>query len=208
MQFYLLQIPSAFKVEDIEESLLNYKKEMTDVKGIQISVTVSCIGYEVYEIFTSNRNLRKHYLANVVGCSNVLSWPEDKPLAETFDGTPKTYPEEKKLITIMNNMGSTKFLAKTTITFTYVDQEWESFDQRGNIFYMYQHIKQDPEGVKLMREAERESEGSGTGQPPIDPAEYLAEGKVFLNGKCKKAECNLGNLIADAFVYYKSTVYR
>lgn len=30
---------------------------------------------------------------------------------------------------------------------------------------------------------------------------------VFLNGECHRSECNLGNLIADSFVEYKSNVY-
>ncbi|GJQ65502.1 hypothetical protein Trydic_g7604 [Trypoxylus dichotomus] len=35
----------------------------------------------------------------------------------------------------------------------------------------------------------------------------LGKAMVFLNGQCLRSECNFGNLVADAFVQYKSNIY-
>ncbi|KAK9727832.1 5prime-nucleotidase, C-terminal domain [Popillia japonica] len=47
-------------------------------------------------------------------------------------------------------------------------------------------------------------------QQTVDKLNHIELGnsRVYLNGNCFKFECNLGNLIADAFVHYKAKTYK
>lgn len=56
----------------------------------------------------------------------------------------------------------------------------------------YQHFSPDPEMLKALAPWKvRVDEKSGT---------KIARTRVFLDNKCRRNECNLGNLITDAMV--------
>lgn len=64
----------------------------------------------------------------------------------------------------------------------------------GNPILLNSTVKQDPEILQEIN----------FWKPGIENVtmEEIGKTKVFLDGNCRFGECNLGNLLTDAFIYY------
>ncbi|GJQ78055.1 hypothetical protein Trydic_g2398 [Trypoxylus dichotomus] len=89
-----------------------------------------------------------------------------------------------------------EYVGKITMTF---DPRGKIVHYIGNPVHMNEVIDRDPKALQLLE----------TFRPPVTKARETVVGqtRVKLDGACKWEECNLGNLITDAFVKYKASLY-
>lgn len=89
-----------------------------------------------------------------------------------------------------------QFVGQADLTF---DENGTVISADGNPVYMDYHIQQDDEAKNLL----------ATFAPQVEKKMNTIIGttRVFLSGKCAECECNLGNLIADAFIEHGALHY-
>ncbi|KRT86708.1 hypothetical protein AMK59_319, partial [Oryctes borbonicus] len=68
----------------------------------------------------------------------------------------------------------------------------------GKVMHLNLSLPEDPELVAMVKD-EMDAPDVVTGK--------IGKARVFLDGSCTKSECNLGNMITDAFVQYVADIY-
>lgn len=127
------------------------------------------------------------------GCSRTMQWND----GEAPDGIEidSPYPLEVtnavgRKVLIAHTYGTPRFLGKLHLE---IDDNGHIQSHKGTMIYLSHEIQEDEKMKETIKQ--------------LDSVE-VAQSRVFLNGHCSMWECNLGNLIADAFVQYKANVFK
>ncbi|KAJ8948435.1 hypothetical protein NQ318_007958 [Aromia moschata] len=136
----------------------------------------------------------------VGGHTNTFLWNGAQPDTEQIvDPYPKVITQASgKKVPVVQAYAYTKYLGRLNLT----------FDDTGDLTYfagqpelLDNSIPQDEDVLDLLEKY----------RPKVDElnTEVVGQSRVVLDGdslRCRKTECNFGNLIADAFVMYKASV--
>lgn len=155
-----------------------------------IFIATGCAGIDVAKNIADNVSDIDIVIS---GCSRTMQWNEGEPpeYIKKDSGYPLLYETTSgKTVLIAHSYGSTKFLGKLTLN---VDAQGEIHSHKGEMLYLNDKFP-EAEGLKPIIDKLYEVE--------------IAHSRVYLNGQCKKLECNLGNLITDSFIQHKVTSHK
>lgn len=175
-------------IDTLNDQINSYKKNNPSKEFV--FVASGCAGYEIAEaiaLYVKDVNVI------ISGCSRTMLWNDGEP--------PEGIKKEHPYPVVMNNMvgkevllvhtyGSTRFLGKLVLN---IDAQGKIQSYIGNMIYFSEDTPEDEDTKDILKY--------------LDETE-LAHSRVYLNGSCAKSECKLGNVIADAFVDFKSRTHK
>lgn len=172
-----------------EVETVNAEASRLKSRGVDIIIVLSHCGLDVDRIMAANCPLIDLIVG---GHSHTLLYsgplpnndqPEDKyPVVVTQKNT-------KRTVLIVQAAAYTRYLGNLTVWF---DEKGEVVDWDGNPIFLDSSVEQDPAMVEALK----------PWKATVDDAAKvkIAQSKVYLDSRCRKQECNLGNLITDAMV--------
>ncbi|XP_053617425.1 apyrase-like [Plodia interpunctella] len=177
---------------DPVETARKEAKLLTD-EGVDIIIVLSHCGLDV------DRKIANEVGENidiiVGGHTHSLLWNGDPPSGENISGPypiiEKSFKNPNHNVVIVTASAFTKYLGNTTV---YFDKTGEMVSYDGEPVYLNRSIAEDAEMKSLM-------------QPYTDYVHSLVDEVIgtadadFLGTMCGAKECELGNLIADSFLY-------
>lgn len=191
----LMSQPGAVEFLDVVESVKK-ETELLDRNGVKIIIILGHSGYEM-----DKKIAAEVPLADVVvgGHTNTFLWNGPQPdLEKPEDLYPKVVVQPGgKRVPVVQAYAYTKYLGVLNVTF---DEKGDLVGFAGQPIFLDSSIPQDKDVLDVLE----------TFRPAVDEInkEVVGKSSVLLDAsgktgqKCRSAECNLGNLIADAFVYY------
>lgn len=174
---------------------LNREAELLAAQGVNIIIALGHSGYQMDMTIAAQVEL-----VDVVvgGHTNTFLWNGDQPDTERIDGPYPTVVTQSsgKQVPVVQAYAYTKYLGVLNCTFN-SNGDLTSF--AGQPILVDITIPQEADVVELLE----------VYRPAIDALneEVVGSSRVYLNGggDCRRAECNFGNLIADALVLYAQT---
>lgn len=172
-----------------EVETVNAEASRLKSRGVDIIIVLSHCGLDVDRIMAAKCPLIDLIVG---GHSHTLLYsgplpnndrPEDEyPVVVTQKTTNRT-------VLIVQAAAYTRYLGNLTVWF---DKKGEVVDWDGNPIFLDSSIEQDPKMVEALK----------PWKATVDEAAKMkiAKSKVYLDNRCRKQECNLGNLITDAMV--------
>lgn len=137
----------------------------------------------------------------VGGHTNTFLWNGDPPDSEKPEGLYPTIVTQKsgKKVPVVQAYAYTKYMGRLHVTF---DEGGNLIKFQGDPLLLDTYIPQEKDLLNLLEEY----------RPQVLDLDKNVVGKtrVFLDGRpeaCRITECNLGNLITDAFIEYKMSLY-
>lgn len=182
---------------DIIESLKN-ETEYLRAAGVNIIIALGHSGYEMDKKIASEVPLVDVVIG---GHTNTFLWNGSPPDSEVpEDVYPKVITQSSgKRVPVVQAYAYTKYLGVLNVTF---DDNGEIVNFEGQPIFLDTDVLQDQDVLTLL----------DTFRPEIDNLDKQVVGtsRVLLDAttnKCRYTECNLGNMIADSFVYYMASQY-
>ncbi|XP_066258393.1 protein 5NUC-like [Euwallacea similis] len=178
-----------------EVSALRRESEALASEGVDIIIALGHSGYLMDRTIASEVELVDVVIG---GHTNTFLWNGDQPDLELIDGPYPTVVTQKsgKQVPVVQAYAYTKYLGVLNCTF---DSNGNLTSFSGQPILMETTIPQEEDVLDLLE----------IYRPAIDTLneEVVGISKVTLLGdwECRIKECNLGNLITDAFVFYALT---
>ncbi|XP_071870850.1 apyrase [Bombus fervidus] len=183
-----ISITGKLKFLDEVESVNDEARRLKS-RGIDIIIVLSHCGLDVDRIMAAKCPLIDLIVG---GHSHTFLYSGPAPfIDEPEDEYPVVVVQEEtnRTVLIVQAAAFTKYLGNLTVWF---DADGEVVDWDGNPILLDYSIEEDPEMLKALAPWKvRVDEKAGT---------KIARTRVFLDNKCRRNECNLGNLITDAMV--------
>lgn len=183
-----ISITGKLKFLDEVESVNDEARRLKS-RGIDIIIVLSHCGLDVDRIMAAKCPLIDLIVG---GHSHTFLYSGPAPfIDEPEDEYPVVVVQEEtnRTVLIVQAAAFTKYLGNLTVWF---DADGEVVDWDGNPILLDYSVEEDPEMLKALAPWKvRVDEKSGT---------KIARTRVFLDNKCRRNECNLGNLITDAMV--------
>ncbi|KAK1129395.1 hypothetical protein K0M31_019127 [Melipona bicolor] len=172
------------EVESVNDEARRLKSQ-----GIDIIIVLSHCGLKVDRIMAA-----KCPLIDVIvgGHSHTFLYSGPPPfIDQPEDEYPVVVIQENtnRTVLIVQAAAFTRYLGNLTVWF---DANGEVVDWDGNPILLDYSIEQDPEMLKALAPWKVSVDEKAKTK--------IARSRVFLNNKCRRNECNLGNLITDAMV--------
>ncbi|KAJ3645426.1 hypothetical protein Zmor_023085 [Zophobas morio] len=193
----LMSSPGGVIFLDVVDSVKKETEQLAKA-GVNIIIILGHSGYEM-----DKKIAAEVPLADVVvgGHTNTFLWNGAQPDTEKpEDLYPKVVvqPNGKK-IPVVQAYAYTKYLGLLNTTF---DKNGDLVDFKGQPIFLDTDIPQETDFLNLLEKY----------RPEVIALDKMVVGKstVLLDAtsnKCRHVECNLGNMIADAFVYYMAAQY-
>lgn len=172
-----------------EVTTVNEEARKLKSRGVDIIIVLSHCGLDVDRIMAA-----KCPLIDVIvgGHSHTFLYSGPPPfIDEPADVYPVvvTQAKTRRTVLIVQAAAFTKYLGNLTVWF---DDKGEVADWAGNPILLDHSVEQDPKILKAMK----------PWKIAVDKVakSTLGKSRVYLDNKCKRRECNLGNFIADAMV--------
>ncbi|XP_033336686.2 apyrase [Megalopta genalis] len=172
-----------------EVETVNAEASRLKSRGVDIIVVLSHCGLYVDRIMA-----RKCPLIDLIvgGHSHTLLYSGQLP---NNDQPEDVYPvvvtqaKTNRTVLIVQAAAFTRYLGNLTVWF---DEHGEVADWDGNPIFLDSSVEQDPAMVKALE----------PWKATVDEAakRKIAKSRVYLDSRCRRQECNLGNLITDAMV--------
>ncbi|GJQ65503.1 hypothetical protein Trydic_g7605 [Trypoxylus dichotomus] len=183
---YVLATMEKLRVTDAIQAM---RKQISDYNDNALFVAAGCAGID----FAIKIAEEVEGIDIVIsGCSAHMQWNDGEPpesIPKYSDYPLRVTGKGGKSVLVAHSYGTTKFIGDLKVT---VDSLGNVLNSTGNMVYL-DHNYPENENMNAIVNQIRKVE--------------LARTRVFLNGKCNTKECNLGNVVADAFVMYKSELY-
>ncbi|XP_044272833.1 protein 5NUC-like [Tribolium madens] len=188
----IMSQPGKVKFLDVVESVKK-ETEVLDAAGVKIIIILGHSGFDM-----DLKIAAEVPLADVVigGHTNTFLWNGAQPdLEKPEDMYPKVVVQKGgKKVPVVQAYAYAKYLGVLNVTF---DGKGDLIGFKGQPIFLDNGIPQDQDVLDLLEEF----------RPAVDDIDKEVVGKsaVVLDAsanKCRVVECNLGNLIADSFVYY------
>ncbi|XP_056630200.1 protein 5NUC-like isoform X1 [Diorhabda sublineata] len=182
-------------LDEIEE--IKKYSEILDSEGVKIIIALGHSGY-----LKDKEIAEKVPLVDIVigGHTNTFLWNGAQPDTEAIEGPYPTMVKQPsgKVVPVVQAYAYTKYLGILNATF---DENGDLLKSYGNPLLLDNSIPQDEDLLELL----------DVYSPAVNKVnlETVGTSNVLLDGndiKCRRQECNFGNLIADAFVMYKATM--
>ncbi|XP_044758873.1 protein 5NUC-like [Coccinella septempunctata] len=168
------------------------ESERLDKEGVKIIIGLGHSGFD------TDKRLAEHVpLLDLVigGHSNTFLWNGPKPHEEDVQGPYPTVITQKsgKKVPVVQAYAYTLYLGRLNVTF---DENGDLIEFGGQPEYLSSNIPQAEDVLELLEKF----------RPEVDKTnqEVVGKSSVFLDGMCRTRECNFGNLITDAMVYYSA----
>ncbi|XP_076639053.1 apyrase [Colletes latitarsis] len=172
------------EVKSVNDEALRLKSQ-----GVDIIIVLSHCGLDV-----DRKMAAQCPLVDVIvgGHSHTFLYTGKPPFIDTpADRYPVVVVQKntKRTVLIVQAAAYTKYLGNLTVWF---DEEGEVADWTGNPILLDSSVEEDPAMLQALE----------PWKAPVDEKESSKVGrsKVYLDNKCRRSECNLGNLITDAMV--------
>ncbi|KAF5296487.1 hypothetical protein FQR65_LT01476 [Abscondita terminalis] len=135
------------------------------------------------------------------GHSNTFLWNGAQPDLEKIEGPYPVVVEQLsgKKVPVVQAYAYTKYMGRLNMEF---NENGDAISYSGQPLLLDDKVMEHPEALALVERYRKSVDAATSG--------ILGITKVFLDGSvehCRHKECNLGNLIADAFVAYRSSIY-
>ncbi|KAG7209791.1 hypothetical protein KM043_011409 [Ampulex compressa] len=172
-----------------EVETVNSEAQKLRSQGIDIIVVLSHAGLDIDRIMAARCPLVDVIVGGhshsflYSGPPPFIDHPVDEyPVVVTQEGTNRT-------VLIVQAAAYTKYLGNLTVWF---DNEGEVIDWDGNPILLDYSVEEDPGILQALQ----------PWQVDVDNVALtkVAQTKVFLDHRCRKRECNFGNLVTDAMV--------
>ncbi|KAK9883087.1 hypothetical protein WA026_001289 [Henosepilachna vigintioctopunctata] len=175
-----------------EVKAVKEETEKLDKQGVKIIIGLGHSGFKI------DKQLAEEVpLLDVVigGHSNTFLWNGPKPHKEEVEGPYPTVITQKsgKRVPVVQAYAYTLYLGRLNVTF---DDNGDLIDFAGQPEYMSSDIPQDQDILELLEKF----------RPAVNAVnqEIIGKSSVYLDGMCRLKECNFGNLVTDAMVYYSA----
>lgn len=173
------------------------ESEKLDQQGIKIIIALGHSGYEM-----DKRIAAEVPLVDVVigGHTNTFQWngpPPDLEVPEDVYPTVITQSSGKK-VPVVQAYAFTKYLGRLNVTF---NEDGDLIEFEGQPELLETSIPQDGDVLDLLDRYRPEVNALNN--------KVIGHSKVILdatNMKCRVQECNFGNMVADAFVFYMASL--
>ncbi|XP_054004217.1 apyrase-like [Hylaeus anthracinus] len=184
------EISATGKLKFLDEvKSVNDEAERLKTQGVDIIIVLSHCGLDV-----DRRMAAQCPLVDVIvgGHSHTFLYSGPPPFIDTPEDEYPVVVVQKntnRTVLIVQAAAFTKYLGNLTVWF---DEKGEVADWDGNPILLDYSIEEDPKMLKALepwKAAVDEKSSSKVGRT-----------KVYLDNKCRRSECNLGNLITDAMV--------
>jgi len=181
-----------------EVTSIKEESERLDREGVKIIIALGHSGYEM-----DKKIAREVPLVDVVvgGHTNTFLWNGPKPDHEEPIGPYPTVVKKKggKKVPVVQAYAYTKYMGHLNVVF---NEKGDAIEFSGQPLLLNRTIPQEHDFLDLLEKY----------RPEVDDLdkEVVGRSRVILDGSaesCRSKECNLGNLIADAFVSYHSSLY-
>nr|XP_015838513.1 PREDICTED: protein 5NUC [Tribolium castaneum] len=193
----IMSQPGAVEFLDVVESVKN-ETQVLDAAGVKIIIVLGHSGYDMDLKIAADVPL-----ADVVigGHTNTFLWNGAQPdLEKPEDMYPKVVVQKGgKKVPVVQAYAYAKYLGVLNVTF---DGQGDLVGFQGQPIFLDNGIVQDQDVLDLLEKY----------RPAVDEInkEVVGKSAVVLDAsanKCRVVECNIGNLIADSFVYYMAGQY-
>ncbi|GJQ72434.1 hypothetical protein Trydic_g3510 [Trypoxylus dichotomus] len=182
-------------VED-EQSAIRREIGKLKAQGVNIIIGLGHSGYGVDQILAANID---DLDIIVGGHTHTFLYNSEPPIPKLI---PKgNYPTIVKnpigrKIPIVHGYAFAKFIGKLKVTF---DDKGLLRNFSGEPILLDSSIEPDPEAINILNRY----------RPAIEALkrQVLGQSRVHLTGGCRFEECNLGNLLLDAFIHFKCEEY-
>ncbi|KAK3914087.1 Protein 5NUC [Frankliniella fusca] len=167
--------------------------------GVGIIIALGHSGYPVDKAIAE----RVPYIDLVVGGhSHSFLYTGEKPDIDDPVGQYPTFVRQAsgREVPVVQAYAYTKYLGRLKIRFDADGEIASRADVQGHPVLLDSTTPEDPE-VQREVAAWRRQLGDVVTRP-------IGRTLTFLDGKCRSKECNLGNLVADSFVYYRARQYQ
>lgn len=180
-----------------EIDAIREESERLDGEGIDIIIALGHSGYSM-----DLKIAKEVPLVDIVvgGHTNTFLWNGPPPDTDKPEGP---YPmmvtqDSGKQVPVVQAYAYTKYLGQLNVTF---DEYGDLVEAYGQPILLDNSISQEKDVLELLDVYRKEVD-------ELDK-ETVGSTKVYLDGdvrSCRFKECNFGNLIADAFIAYRSSV--
>lgn len=188
----IISQPGAVKFRNVIESVRNESERLV-AEGINIIIALGHSGYNLDQQIAAEI---EHVDVVVGGHTNTFLWNGQQPSLEHIeDPYPKVVVQKSgKRVPVVQAYAYTKYLGRLNLTF---DENGDLTHFVGQPILLDSQIHQDEDVLALLDPYRPEMEALNS--------QIIGKTRVLLDGRasvCRFSECNFGNLIADAFVYY------
>lgn len=192
-----LSSPGNVKFLDVIEALKNETEYLFN-SGVKIIIALGHSGYNMDKKIAAEVPLVDIVIG---GHTNTFLWngsPPDSEIPEDVYPKVITQPSGKQ-VPVVQAYAYTKYLGVLNVTF---DDNGELTSFKGQPIFLDTDVPQEQDVLTLLE----------TFRPEIDNLDKQVVGtsRVLLDAtsnRCRSVECNLGNMIADSFVYYMASLY-
>lgn len=175
-----------------ELEVVKAEAERLDKEGVKILIGLGHSGFD-----TDKKLAEEVPLLDVVigGHSNTFLWNGPKPHEEDVQGPYPFVVTQKsgKKVPVVQAYAYTLYLGRLNVTF---DQNGDLVQFEGQPEYLSSDIPQEMDVLELLEKYRPEVLKTNL--------EVVGKSTVYLDGMCRTRECNFGNLITDAMVYYSA----
>lgn len=182
-----------------EIEAVNEESEKLRAKGIKTIIALGHSGFEMDKLIAE-----KCPLVDVVigGHTNTFLWTGPKPDIEEPEGEYPTVIKQRsgKKVPVVQAYAYTKYMGKLLLKIDTNTGKVISFE--GAPMLLNSTIPQDRDVLQVLEKY----------RPKVEALDHKIMGRtrVYLEGNdyvCRKKECNLGNLITDAFIDFRARHY-
>lgn len=182
-----------------EVESINKEGEKLKSKGIKTIIALGHSGYEMDKLIAKNCPLVDVVIG---GHTNTFLWTGPKPDMETPEDVYPTVIKQKggKKVPVVQAYAYTKYMGRLYLKIDTDSGKITSF--KGDPLLLNSKIPQDRDVLDILDKY----------RPKVEALDHKIMGrtKVYLEGRdiiCRQKECNMGNLVADAFIDFKAQHY-
>ncbi|KAL3272474.1 hypothetical protein HHI36_013954 [Cryptolaemus montrouzieri] len=175
-----------------EIAAVKAETEKLDQEGVKIIIGLGHSGFEIDKTLAEQVPLLDVVIG---GHTNTFLWNGPKPHEEEVMGPYPYVVTQKsgKKVPVVQAYAYTLYLGRLNVTF---NKDGELIHFAGQPEYISSDIPQDQDILDILERY----------RPAVDAVnqEMVGTSSVYLDGNCRLIECNFGNMITDAMIYYSA----